>query len=292
MSYLEIGNLYKSRDVLMFQEVYAMEKVHGSSAHVTFKDGKVSFAAGGAKHENFVALFDEKALTDKFQAVFPFEPKHGNFPTVIVYGEAYGGKIQGMSKTYGKDLGFIVFDVKVEETWLNVINAEDVANKLGLEFVPYAKIRGTVDAINAERDKMSVLAERRGMGADKMREGIVIRPLIELTRSNGARVIAKHKREEFAETKTPRVITEADLKILADAEAIAEEWVTPMRLSHILDAFQNPQIENTGEVIKAMWADVEKEAKGEIVFSKEARTAVSRKTSLMFRARVTQVPTE
>lgn len=39
MSYMHIDNLYKSQTLLMFRECYALEKIHGTSAHVMWKDG-------------------------------------------------------------------------------------------------------------------------------------------------------------------------------------------------------------------------------------------------------------
>ncbi len=43
MGYLHIENLYKNIDIMQFKECYAMEKIHGTSAHVRFKDGEVAF---------------------------------------------------------------------------------------------------------------------------------------------------------------------------------------------------------------------------------------------------------
>ena len=34
MSYLHIQNLYKDPRILMLREVYALEKIHGTSAHI------------------------------------------------------------------------------------------------------------------------------------------------------------------------------------------------------------------------------------------------------------------
>ena len=34
MGYLHIENLYKNQTVLMFKELYALEKLHGTSAHI------------------------------------------------------------------------------------------------------------------------------------------------------------------------------------------------------------------------------------------------------------------
>ena len=93
MSYMHIDNLYKNYDILLFRECYAMEKIHGTSAHIAHKDGKLKFFAGGSTHSNFVELFDEKHLLEKLNGI-----------NVIIYGEAYGGKLQGMSATYGKEI--------------------------------------------------------------------------------------------------------------------------------------------------------------------------------------------
>jgi len=209
---------------------------------------------------------------------------------VTVFGEAFGGKCQGMSSTYGKELKFVVFDVKIDKNWLDVPNAEDVAKKLGLEFVDYVKIKTDLDFINAERDKDSTQAIRNGCGEGKMREGVVLRPLIEVTKNNGSRVIAKHKREEFSETKTRREVNPEQLKILEDAKAIAEEWVTAQRLGHVLDKLGNPtEMEKTGEVIKAMIEDILREAKGEIKESKEALQAIGKKTALMYKSKISLI---
>lgn len=282
MGCLHIDNLYKSQDILMFKEVFAMEKCHGTSAHIGWKEGKVSFFSGGEKHANFVALFNEKELTEKFQAQA--------IEQCTVYGEAYGGKQQGMSHTYGKQLKFIVFDIKIGDSWLSVPQAEEITKALGLEFVPYRKISTDLAEIDKERDADSVIAVRNGITEPKIREGIVLRPLVELIKNNGNRVIAKHKRDEFAERATPqKVVDQAKLKVLQEANAIAEEWVTLERLKHVLDKLPpETNVENTGDVIKAMVGDIIREAKGEIVESHEANKAIGKKTALMFKAYLNQ----
>lgn len=97
--------------------------------------------------------------------------------------------------------------------------------------------------------------------------------------------MAKHKRDEFMETATPRrVVDPADQKVLEDARAIAAEWVTPMRLRHVLDSMGGDvPIERTGELIAAMVADVEREAAGEIVSSKAARKAIGQEAARLFK---------
>ena len=77
-------------------------------------------------------------------------------------------------------------------------------------------------------------------------------------------------------------------RILKEAEAIANEWVVPMRLRHVVDKIVMPDdgkigMEQTGEVIRAMIADIQREAEGEIELSKEATTAIGRRTAKLFK---------
>lgn len=282
MGYLHIDNLYKNTEILLFKECYAMEKIHGTSAHISWKNNKINLSSGGEKAERFNKLFNLKKLEKKFKELFDCE--------VVVFGEAYGGKCQGMSGTYGKELKFIVFDVKIDKNWLDVPNAEDVVKKLDLEFVAYAKVDTNINTSNTYRDASSVQANRNGCGNDKLREGIVLRPLIEVIKNNGSRIIVKHKRDEFKETKTKREVNPEQLKILEDAKAIAGEWVTPMRLNHVLDKLGNPnEIEKTGEVIKAMIEDVKREAKGEIKESKQAIQFIGKKTAQLYKQRISKI---
>ena len=67
------------------------------------------------------------------------------------------------------------------------------------------------------------------------------------------------------------------------SEDIAVEWVTPMRLNHVLDKFSSAGIEKTGDTIKAMIEDVEREGKGEVIVSRELRGAIGRCTASLFK---------
>lgn len=280
MGFMHINNLYKDQDVLAFRRCYALEKIHGTSAHVAYKDGTLRFFSGGESHDRFVELFDQTALLEKFKAL--------GIAEATAYGEAYGGSQQGMSGTYGKELRFIVFDVKVGDCWLAVPNMTECAASLGLEAVHWEEGPAELAFLDAQRDAPSIQARRNGIEGDKPREGIVIRPPFEVTKNNGDRVMAKHKREEFSERATPQKVVDPEkLKVLAEAGAIANEWVTEMRLTHVLQKLpQDVGMEATKDVIKAMVEDVIREAKGEIVDTQEARKAIGKRAAEMFRARL------
>jgi len=280
MGYLKISNLYADKTILSFKTCYALEKVHGTSANIRFDNSNVFFSSGGASYENFCKLFDKETLMDSFTKLNINEP-------LIVYGEAYGGKEQGMSKTYGSQLCFIAFEVRIGETWLSVPNAEQVALKLGLEFVPYELIETTEEQLNFERDRDSIVALRRGMGPGHIREGVVLKPPFEVTLNNGGRIIAKHKRDEFREHKSIRKVNEDPDRILKleQAELIADEWCVPMRLKHVLGHLTKDGVEpgwnDVGAVIKEMIKDIYDEADN-IIKTKEVEKAIGKKTSSMF----------
>lgn len=301
MGYMHIDNLYKNTRILLFKECYALEKIHGTSAHVAWLGadledkaeggGMIRFFSGGENHVRFCELFNEDALRAVF--IERFGPRN-----VVFYGEAYGGKQQGMSATYGKELKFIVFDVKIGDQFVDVPIAEEIAKACGFDFVPYSRCSTDLHWLDAIRDAPSQTAADNGCGDNTdrfgfcppIREGVVLRPLHECTFNDGSRVIAKHKRPEFSERKTVVPVDEGKRKAMEDAQAIADEWVTDMRLTHVLDKLGNPtEMSATGKVIDAMIEDVTREAAGEIVDTPAVRKAVGAAAAKLFKRRVTAI---
>lgn len=277
MGYMHINNLYKDDRIFQFTECYAMEKIHGTSAHITWKHDteQITLFPGGEKYENFAALFDQEKLKAAFR----------EYPSITVFGEAYGGKCQGMSGTYGKELKFIIFDVRTNDgKWFNVPDAELCALHLGLDFVDYARIATKLSEMDEQRKRPSTQAIRNGIMEPKEREGIVLRPIEETEDHRGNRIITKHKNDSFKETKTQREVDPEKLQVLADANKIADEWVTEMRLQHVLDKSGTElDIKNTPVVIRAMVEDVRREAAGEIIESKDAMRAIGLATARLFK---------
>jgi hypothetical protein len=274
MGYLHIDNLYKNQDILAFKECYALEKIHGTSAHISYNMGSAGFFSGGAKYEEFVSLFNKAELESRFS--------QWSFEKVTVYGEAYGGKMQRMKETYGDRLRFVAFDVRIGDSWLAVPNAEEISLKLGLEFVHYTRTSTDLEKLDAERDADSIQALRNGCGSGKIREGVILRPVFEVTKNNGERIISKHKRSEFRETATPRDVDPTKQLIWEGAERISFEWVTAERLRHVLDKITATEVSQTGAVVKAMIEDVNREGAGEFVPSKDIDKAIGKRTAKLF----------
>jgi len=270
MGYAKIYNLYQDQRILSFAECFAMEKVHGTSAHVRLRDGQLQFFSGGVQMAPFQALFDHAALTTALQN----EADSLGVKDLTVFGEAFGGKCQGFSHTYGPNLRFVAFDVEVgnakedeRRTFLSVEDACNLVHRLGLRFVRFARIPTDMARIDAERDRFSHEAEVVGI-PDKHAEGVILRPVKEVRDARGNRICAKHKRPEFTETKTVRTVEQSaerlDAKLKDDA--LATEWVTDMRMTHELDKLAAQGVElgpkATGAVIAAMEADVMAESAG------------------------------
>ena len=281
MAYMHISNLYKDQTIMLFKEAFCLEKIHGTSAHIgwKFETKKINYFTG-ENHKLFVSLFDEDFLIKKFEEIFPDQD-------VTIFGEHYAGKCQGMSHRYGKQSKFVGFDVKVGHVWLNVPNADDVCKNFNIEFVHYDKIEVTLDNLNKYRDEPSVQAVRNGITEPQKREGIVCRPLVEMRTNNGERVICKYKPDEEMETKTKREVSPEQLKVLEDAKEIAEEWVTNMRLEHVLQKFpEGTGMESMGDIIKAMIEDVYREGRDEIVESKAVGKAIGGVTVKLMKAKL------
>jgi hypothetical protein len=287
MGYLHISNIKNLNDhIFLFRECYAMEKIDGTSAHVFYNSEmpegqQLSFFGGCAKHEQFVALFNQQDLLDRIKAI--------GYTKFKIYGEAYGGKIQRMAGTYGPNLKFIAFDVKVADRWLEVPRAEQYAINLGLEFVHYNRVPTTIEALNAERDAPSVQAIRNSCGNDKIREGIVCRPLVEFSYGcdENSRIICKHKRAEFRETKSVRTVeSEEKRRVMEEVTLVVDEWCVPTRLQHVLDKMGEAGtigIERTKDVIANMTEDILREAEGEVVESKPLMKEIGNRTVKLFK---------
>lgn len=169
------------------------EKVDGTNIRVIFKDGKVTF---GGRTDNaqipapLIAKLNERFLpmADKMETVFGCD--------VCLYGEGYGAKIQKGGGNYRPDQDFVLFDVLlfdvlVDDWWLQREDVEDVAAKLGIDVVPVIGYGSLYDAVTIAQEGIT-----SRWGKFKA-EGIVARPVFELKRRNGGRIITKIKCRDF-----------------------------------------------------------------------------------------------
>ena len=112
-----------------------------------------------------------------------------------IYGEGYGVGIQKAGGNYIKDgVGFIVFDVKVNDIYLKTDVRDEIATKLGAPIVPFIGYFTLDEAIDFVRKGfVSTISENR----EYMAEGLVLRTDLGLRNRMGKRLIVKIKYEDF-----------------------------------------------------------------------------------------------
>lgn len=132
-------------------------------------------------------------LFEKLEQKFPVEifEKHYLSP-LCLRGEGYGAKIQKGGGDYiSNGMNFILFDVDIDEIWLERKNVNDIAKKLNIKTVPVIG-EGTL----AEGIKLV-----KGGFPSELRctppEGLVMRPKVELRGRGGERIITKLKLKDF-----------------------------------------------------------------------------------------------
>ena len=112
-----------------------------------------------------------------------------------IYGEGYGAGIQKAGVNYIKNgVGFIVFDVKVNDIYLKTDARDEIANKLGAPIVPLMGYFTLDEAIDFVRKGF-----KTGLWDNKdfIEEGLVLRTDLGLRNRMGKRLIVKVKYEDF-----------------------------------------------------------------------------------------------
>lgn len=114
--------------------------------------------------------------------------------TISIYGEGYGVKIQKGGNYIKNDVGFILFDVKVGDWWLNREACEEIAKRLNIPIVPLIGYMTISEAIEFVKNGFkSTIAENPDYDA----EGLVLKTPYGLQFRNGQRIITKIKTCDF-----------------------------------------------------------------------------------------------
>lgn len=201
-SYTEIDNVKRVMD--MFQEdeaVIATEKIHGTCGIFLWDREQGFFVSSKGVAKRGLALKQDQS--DPFRNVYwrialgwDLETKLANIAEeydlhrAILYGEVYGKGVQDLH--YGADKpSFRAFDLKVtygtEATFMDYDNMVYITGDYGIEAVPRLYL-GPYDY-----EYLSDLASGATLTGDgaHIREGIVVRPLIERRHEKYGRAVAK-----------------------------------------------------------------------------------------------------
>lgn len=171
-------------------------KMDGTNIRVNWDGHRVSF---GGRTEN--AAIDSR-LVNNLNDMFPEEIMENVFggDPFTLFGEGYGSKINN-GGNYRKDPSFILFDVYsygVEHSlYLKPDSVTDIANKLGLESVPFVGWMTPQEAIGLVRSGEFVTPEIKERYPDVVtHEGIVGKPLGGLLNRKGEKIAMKVKTKD------------------------------------------------------------------------------------------------
>lgn len=156
-----------------------------------YPDEKVLAALGLKK---FIPV--EEWVEHKWVTSDGITPSYDTIPEIYtIYGEGYGAGIQKAGGNYiSNGVGFIVFDVKVNDIYLLTSARDEIATKLGAPIVPFIGYFTIDEAIDFVRKGFkSTIAENKEFIA----EGLVLRTDLGLRNRMGKRLIVKVKYEDF-----------------------------------------------------------------------------------------------
>jgi hypothetical protein len=111
--------------------------------------------------------------------------------SIILFGEGYGTGIQKGGGAYG-DPDFILFDVRIDNTWLREDDITGIAAALGIDRVPLMGTGTLNEAIDVVRNR-KIVSTWEGVEI----EGLVCTPTIPLFDRRGKRIITKVKGCDF-----------------------------------------------------------------------------------------------
>lgn len=188
--YMKINNIFKFdekyRNIVGMADTYQIlrnvewigtEKIDGTNIRIYWDGHEIQIAGRTDKSQiptHLMEYLSDTFLTKEMEYVF--EQMFGEKETYL-FGEGYGFKIQADGDKYFEDrknVGFILFDVNINGFDLSRDNVNNIADRLGLKYVPVV-FKGTLDeAIEfVKKHPMSNL----GDNAHEM-EGLVLQPSI------------------------------------------------------------------------------------------------------------------
>ena len=179
------------------------EKVDGTNVRVMWDGSAVSF--GGktdnaqmpmplitALQEMFEGTTKKQLFIEKFDTIQDGTEASPEPVEVCLYGEGYGAKIQKGGGNYIPDgVSFVLFDVKIDNWWLQRQDVEEIGAYFGVKVAPMIGSGTLQDAVEMTRPGF------KSTWGDFTAEGIVLRPKTELRTRAGHRLITKIKAVDF-----------------------------------------------------------------------------------------------
>lgn len=201
------------------------EKIHGANfgIHYSNETGQIKFSRRSGFLDEGETFYShtkiERALIKRMQKLIEAFGKHGKFDTLTVYGEIYGGSLNGETEQgckrvqkevqYSPKTQFAAFDVLVDGEYLPQGVAYSFLGTVGFHMAPLIGIYESLEeALAVPNDLQSRVPLLLGyeVEGDNVSEGTVIRPWNQdIQLPNGKHFILKNKNAKFKEKGTAKV---------------------------------------------------------------------------------------
>jgi RNA ligase (TIGR02306 family) len=188
--YTEIENMRHYPEMLGVDERVAItEKIHGTNSRIGMVDGEWLAGSHHVQRGPGDALYwSPKPVVERM-----VEELGKYHKQVIVFGEIYGDAVQSLS--YGKKgyEGYRAFDLMIDGRYIDYLAFADVCCYYHVPRVPTLVVgRFTLeDARKLSKGTSEIY------GAKHLREGVVVKPLIERTNPRVGRVILKYVSDDY-----------------------------------------------------------------------------------------------
>ena len=165
------------------------EKIDGTNIRIIL-DGNIQFRGKTDKADIppfLLEYLQNKFTLEKTSSIFFNE-------SVCIYGEGYGVKIQKGGNYLADSNGFILFDIKIGEIFLQRDSLEIIADDIGVPIVPIVHTGTLSEMVEIVKNGFkSVIAEDKNYLA----EGLVLKPAVVMLNREGERIISKLKSKDF-----------------------------------------------------------------------------------------------
>lgn len=216
--YTDIENIRNFPDVFEEGEpVIATEKIDGSNDRIgisfsVLEDGSEVYEWKAGSHALKRKRPDPENMKENIywypynldsvrNMVSHLHAMGGDNNEVILYGEIYG-RVRGGHKSlhYGKpnSLNFVAFDIKINGDYIDFSEVLRYCNLFGVPHVPVVGIFDfSLEKAKKASTGYSYLALANGMEKPHMREGIVIKPIVERRDPAFGRVVVKFLNDDY-----------------------------------------------------------------------------------------------
>lgn len=206
VEYTDVENLRNFPDVLREgEEVVATEKIHGTNARLGMIEGELMAGSMSVRRLRPEVLegsvYWGPLAIDGVRALI--ESLGQDHRQVILFGEVFGSKIQNLG--YGQEkgtLGFRAFDLMLDGKYVSVDRFADLCAEFDVPAVPVL-YRGRYDlsVIKTHSEGNTTL------GSDHIREGVVVKPVVERVDPKVGRVCLKYIGNQYLFAKN---VTDSD----------------------------------------------------------------------------------